>query len=294
MSTTTLDWPGAAQPPAQTPHRLQCMEIWGGNRSMEGAVAVPGIDAWIYSRPVGDNGAGGDIHYVSTCGGGKIARFIVADVSGHGDAVGALAAQLRKLMRRYMDTLDQTRFLHALNRAFSALASDGKFATAVLATYFAPTDHLITCNAGHPAPLWYRAAERNWRLLEHTDECCVAAAMNLPLGIVEPTQYSQFAVPLARGDLVVIYTDALPEARSPAGDALGMNGLLDLVRGLDPHEPEHVLPRLVEAVACYRGGAPAEDDLTIAVLHHNAANPPRQSLGEMMRVVGKMLHLVKV
>ncbi len=294
MSTSTLDLPSGAKSSPEAPHRLQCMEIWGGNHGMEGTVAVPGIDAWIYSRPVGDHGTGGDIHYVSTCAGGKIARFIVADVAGHGPAVGALAAQLRKLMRRYIDTLDQTRFIRALNRAFTTLSSDGRFATAVLATYFAPTDHLITCNAGHPAQLWYRAAERSWRLLEPTDDCCVREAMNLPLGIVEPTQYSQFAVPLARGDLIVIYTDALPEARNPTGDALGLEGLLDLVRGLDPREPARFVDRLVEAVAHYRGGAPAEDDLTIAVLHHNAANPPPQSLGEMIRVVGKMLHLVKV
>ncbi|MCP4593424.1 MAG: SpoIIE family protein phosphatase, partial [bacterium] len=130
------------------------------------AVSVPGIDAWVYSRPVGGQSSGGDIHYVSTCGGGKIARFAVADVSGHGVAVSELATQLRKLMRAHINTVDQTRFIRVLNRAFTALASDGKFATALLATYFAPTAHLITCNAGHPPPLWYRSADQTWRSLE--------------------------------------------------------------------------------------------------------------------------------
>ncbi|MCP4589165.1 MAG: hypothetical protein GY842_00335, partial [bacterium] len=51
-------------------HQLPCMEIWGGNQAIEDAVSVPGIDAWVYSRPVGGQSSGGDIHYVSTCGGG--------------------------------------------------------------------------------------------------------------------------------------------------------------------------------------------------------------------------------
>ncbi len=70
------------------------------------------------------------------------------------------------LMRRHINTANQTRFAVDLNRAFSNLDLDGRFATAVLATYFAPTDHLIICNAGHPRPLLYRAAGNTWDLLD--------------------------------------------------------------------------------------------------------------------------------
>ena len=41
------------QPP-ETPkgsHALHCMEIWGGNHAIEKAVAMPGLDAWVYSKP---------------------------------------------------------------------------------------------------------------------------------------------------------------------------------------------------------------------------------------------------
>jgi hypothetical protein len=76
---------GAATAPL---HALQCMEIWGGNRAAREWVSVTGIDAYVFSLPYGGQSSGGDIHYVSLCGGGKIARFAVADVSGHGDAVG--------------------------------------------------------------------------------------------------------------------------------------------------------------------------------------------------------------
>ena len=44
----------------------------------------------------------------------------------------------------------------------------------------------------------------------------------------------------------------------------------------------------------HRGNKPTGDDVTLLLLKHNAAAPPKQSLGEKMKVMGKMLGLVKV
>src|SRR6201986_2036753 len=79
---------------------LRCMEIWGGSNAVENAVTMPGLDAWVTSRPHEGAEAGGDVHYVSLCGGGIITRMIVADVSGHGEAVAEFSDALRTLMGR--------------------------------------------------------------------------------------------------------------------------------------------------------------------------------------------------
>jgi phosphoserine phosphatase RsbU/P len=120
-------------------HALQCMEIIGGNRAIRQTVDAPGLKIWIDSRPLGSGG--GDVHYVSTCGAGYVTRLALADISGHGESVNLLAVALRKLMRKHINTLDQTRFARSLNRELAALDQSGRFATAVLATYFAPTRH---------------------------------------------------------------------------------------------------------------------------------------------------------
>jgi serine phosphatase RsbU (regulator of sigma subunit) len=273
-------------------YALQCMEIWSGNERFESAISVPGIDAWVCSEPYEGKTAGGDVHYVSTCGHGRVSRFVVADVSGHGADVGPLAGRLRRLMRKHINTLDQTRFAKSLNHEFAELAHGGHFATALLTTYSALTDHLIVCNIGHPRPLWYRVREARWEVVQHDMPQRAEVVMNLPLGVVEPTDYAQFAVPLARGDLVMIYTDALVESENRAGEELGERGLLELVRGLDVSDLGSLNARVLEAVRAYRGGAPSEDDQTLMVLHHNAADPPRQTLGEKMKVMGKMFGLI--
>ena len=279
------------------PVPMHCMEIWGGNEPMDSAISVPGLDVHVYSKPHDGDLSGGDIHYVSMCAAGMISRFAVADVSGHGAGVSGLAEKLRTLMRKHINKVDQSRFASSLNDEFGRLADEGRFATAVLATYYAPTDHLVVCNAGHPHPLWYHADDRRWRLLSEDDELVVQSGRtvgirDLPLGVIDPTAYSQFAVPLSAGDLVVFYTDAMVEAASPDGRQLGEQGLVEIANGLERTDPVSLCRELVERVAEFRGGVPSDDDETMVVLHHNAADPPKMTLGEKVRVMGRLLGIV--
>lgn len=270
---------------------MQCMEVWGGNIAAESGISVHGIDAWLYSQPFHGEASGGDIHYVSMCGQGRIARFVLADMAGHGAEVNDLAVQLRTLMRKHVGTPDQTRFARSLNRAFGRLSRDGIFATAVLATYFAPTDELIACLAGHPRPLWYHAASGAWSLLSHEHTSGTASSGGLPLGIIHPTDYHQFAVTLGKGDLVVFYSDGLIEADGPHRRTIGEDGLLALARTIGGADPAGFGRSLIAAVDAEFGWQPGTraDDLTVLVLHHNAADPPPMSLFHKARMMAKML-----
>lgn len=278
-------------------HDLACMEIWGGNTHSNTAVSTPGIDAFVYRQPYGGAEGGGDIHYVSLCAAGKIARFVVADVSGHGEEVADLAARLRTMMRKNINTIDQTRFARAVNEAFSTEGDAGRFATALLASYWAPSDHLIVCNAGHPRPLWYRAAEKRWELMvassADSGELDRSTGLsNLPLGIIDPTDYTQEAFKLGRGDIVLVYTDSLTEARNASGEMLGEAGLLRVAAGLDASNPAELVPSLLDAVSGYRGaGVPSDDDVTVLALHHNASPTPAYSVWERLEMLGRMAGL---
>lgn len=283
---------------AGTRHLMHCMEVWGGNRAADLGVVMPGLDAWVFSEPHAGDGAsepgdhaGGDVHFVSSCGTGRIARMVLADVSGHGQSVASASNSLRTLMRRYMNYLDQTAFVEALNRAFGdpAMAS-GRFATSIAMTFFAPTARLDLCNAGHPRPLAYRASSRRWAFLaaperaEATDEVA-----NLPLGVLEPTRYEEFSVALAPGDLVLAYTDAAIEARSPSGELFGEDRLLGLVESLDAMRPEALLADLRGALASWRAGAAPDDDLTLLLIRHNGVGtqaPLLRRLGASVRFLG--------
>jgi serine phosphatase RsbU (regulator of sigma subunit) len=136
------------------------MEVWGGSHLTERGVKFGGLDTWVYSRPYNGARSGGDVYYASSCATGRISRLLLADVAGHGEAVAATAADLRTLMRRFVNRLDQKEFVRLLNQQFGAMAKQSVFATGIVTTFFAPTRRLIVCNAGHPRPLLYRAAQQ--------------------------------------------------------------------------------------------------------------------------------------
>lgn len=280
----------APSPASRT--RLQCMEVWGGNETTQSGASLPGLDVWLISRTYRNQATGGDIYYVSTCGSGHIARVILADVAGHGERVSEVSRLLRQLMRKYINTPKQTRFARALNRKFNTMASVGDFATAALATYFSPTGRLAVCNAGHPAPLWYRSERNSWQLMDEresdTDAGDGAVARNLPLGIDAPTPYREIEVPFGAGDILVLYSDGLTEAAAADGEQLTPRGLLNIAAASEPGDAPSLAKQIWAGVEAFSASDDPADDGTLMVVTHNG-NKPRASMGAMAKTVAKMM-----
>jgi serine phosphatase RsbU (regulator of sigma subunit) len=224
-----------------------------------------------------------------------ITRIAVADVTGHGASVASFSSSLRTLLRKNINHKSQRRLVERLNRDFGELAGMRRFATALVITYLASTDRLTVSNAGHPSPLLFRAIDGTWSLLEKPNGTPGRAA-NLPLGLGEETTYQALDVELGRGDIAVFYTDALSEAVDASGKLLGEQGLLKAARTLDTTAatPASIGKALLAAVSRHRGPAPAGDDVTLVVLHHNAAGSPRLSLAQKVDVYAKVFGLKKL
>jgi serine phosphatase RsbU (regulator of sigma subunit) len=274
------------------PELMQCMEVWGGNQPVDSAVTMAGLDAWVFSKPYGEAAGGGDVYYVSSCATGRITRLLVADVAGHGATVGELAVVLRGLMRRYVNQLDQTRFVRLMNGQFTEMSKSGIFATAVVTTFFATSNHLSLCNAGHPPPIMYTAATRQWNFLHRaSDES--AAPSDLPLGIEDVYDYTEFDVRLRKGDMVLCYTDSLIEARFPDGELLGTQGLLEVVQSLDVSRPQTLIASLLAAIIARTGDMGLVSDDITALLFRAKADRANSSfftrLGGPFRLLGAVV-----
>ncbi len=280
-------------------HTMQCMEVWGGNAASDNGVVMPGLDAWVYSLPHAGDAGGGDVHYVSSCATGRITRVLVADVSGHGQGVAEIAVTLRNLMRRYINFVDQTRLVRSLNKEFTELSQLGRFATAVVATYWTPTNSLVVCNAGHPRPMLYRAESKKWESLRaarndrHADHAGgrtepsgppgESVVSNLPLGIDDMSGYDHFAIELHPGDLVLVYTDSIIECSNAAsGRMLGESGVLGLLSTLDASKPETLIPNLIDRLRSVTASDGLDDDLTLLLLRHNGTQIRAAALQGLM------------
>jgi serine phosphatase RsbU (regulator of sigma subunit) len=264
------------------------MEVWGGSQLTTQGVEFGGLDAWVYSKPYDNAQHGGDVYYASSCATGRIARLLLADVSGHGTKVAATAADLRTLMRRFVNRLDKTEFVRLLNQQFSVMSSAGTFATAIVATFFEPSRRMTICNAGHPRPLLYRAAKRHWDFLGHEGQAGTTPS-NIPLGLMEISEYDQFDVELEPGDCVLSYTDALIESYDTDGEMLGEQGVLRITRLLGDIEPPKLTAALLREIAERYPENLSEDDVTVLLVRANG-RPLRVPFGEKLAALLRFSH----
>jgi phosphoserine phosphatase RsbU/P len=252
------------------PASLQCLEIWGGNHRASHALELPGLTGWLHSEPTEQSIEGGDVHYVSVCSKGLLTRLALADVSGHGQSAGSVAVLLRSLIRKHIDTWDQSELMRELNSSLNSRVTHSQYASAILFAYYQPTRELVFTNAGHPPALWYHAGTKTWDWLESTTSLSHVIE-GLPLGLIDGTDYVQVAVRLEPDDVLILYTDGITEARNLDGKMLGRDGLLAIAKSLSIDKPAQMVERLIARLEESCGAKPAPDDRTFCVLRQTGS-----------------------
>src|SRR5207249_3687069 len=193
----------------------------------------------------------------------------LADVAGHGDLVSDAAVRLHDALRLHVEQWDQSTLIRQLNDTFLKGAEEFQYATAFLASFYCGSGELLFTNAGHLPPLWYRTATRDWSLLYDSTPLS-REIVDLPLGMIEGTPYSQTAVQLEPGDILLLYTDGISESCDQFGEQMGVEGLLSIARNLSNQSAAAAGKGLLAAVARFRGNVPAADDETVVVLQRHA------------------------
>jgi len=182
---------------------------------------------------------------------------MVADVSGHGAAAAMEAVQFDAIMRTYRGDggTPPAAAISYANRYFFSRRSRGHFMTVAAALYRPDTRTLNYLCAGHPGMLHRRG--RDVRLIGEGDQ--------IPLGVLPDYEYRNNELALEPGDLLVMYTDGLTEARDADDRMFGGGRLRDLV-GSGPDSPQALLDDIVDAVRTHQQAEVGSDDQTLIVL----------------------------
>jgi Stage II sporulation protein E (SpoIIE) len=207
---------------------------------------LPALDASIAYRPAEGPAAGGDFYDVLTLPDDRTA-LIVGDVSGHGRAALARTALTRYTLAAYVEAGLEPR--EALRMAGAVLAGKlrGEFVTALIAVHDPDAGTLTYATAGHPAPI-VLGEDRFEQILAGTPP---------PLGAGVATGQRQTVVPFPAGAVACLFTDGLPEARTPAG-RFGQDRLQALVEELGPRvSAEQVVDEVTRLAAALEDDAAA-------------------------------------
>jgi len=252
--------------PSAAEHRMECMELWGGSSDADTTVSMTGLRGELFSRSFGEGGSGGDVYYFSSCASGRISRVLLADVTGHGEAVAQTAIALRSLMRDNVNVIGQSRLVETLNEEFGRIARAGGFATAVAVTHFSPTRTMSVTVAGHPPPIIYRQESQQWELLNLASSIPPSNHQDLPLGVMDESAYTATSFTMTPGDRILLYTDAFSESRNASGEMLHPAGLRNLLDALATDDVPVTLHNLIEDLRRQSPRNLTDDDATAVLL----------------------------
>jgi sigma-B regulation protein RsbU (phosphoserine phosphatase) len=73
-------------------------------------------------------------------------------------------------------------------------------------------------------------------------------------------------VPLAKDDVVLLFTDGLSEAMNAEAELFGEGRLARILRETEGLSTEEIRERILEEVRSFAGGATQADDMTLVIL----------------------------
>ena len=199
---------------------------------------------------------GGDFFDYFSLEGGEFG-FVLGDVAGKGPSAALLTAMIQGMFSIQVGVDSSPAGLVArVNEGLIRRALQSRFATGVYGA-LSSSGQLTYCNAGHNPPVLL--TRRGVKRLE---------TGGLILGLFAQAAYEQETVSLESGDMLVVYSDGVPEALNAEGQEFGDERLLACIEANGRRAPAEVLDRLLSSVRRFAEGAAQHDDVTALVLRY--------------------------
>nr|WP_279343364.1 SpoIIE family protein phosphatase [Fundidesulfovibrio terrae] len=225
-----------------------------------GLPAIAGMD--MAAASVSCEEVGGDSFDVIPAAHGEpeITAMLVGDVSGHGLDAALLMATARAFLRMGAGQPgDASDVVAAVNRLLCLdTGGSGRFMTLFYLEAAPGRGRMRWVRAGHDPAILYSPARDAFEEL---------GGSGIPLGVVEDRRFETSSRAwLAPGEVLLIGSDGLWEARGPDGSMFGKERVREVLRRSSGLAAKEVLDALFQALDQFKQGLPAEDDVTLLVL----------------------------
>jgi len=186
--------------------------------------------------------------------------IVLGDVSGHGIDAALLMASIRGVThaeaRYYADRPAQ--MLTRANGQVSQDTEDDRFVTLFYGLLEDQTRSCIWASAGHEPALWFHCKDQGIEELPST---------GMPLGVAEDADFKQLGpIHMEPGDVLIIGTDGIWEARNSQGEFYGQAHFTDVVKENHHLNAEDLASCLMNHVTGFIGPASRIDDITMVLI----------------------------
>ena len=195
---------------------------------------------------------------------------IMGDVSGKGVEAASVSSAVKTALAAYAwEGLTPARMVSLLNDFLLGFSRIETFATMFVGIADLENATLSYCSAGHPPALLFRA---------RTSELVMLGVQSGVVGAFEGLRYLNGEVAVEDGDILVLYTDGVTEARNSEGAFFGEDGLRDALLREVSAGFDGLCDRILDSVSAFAGGS-LEDDVSLVVMRFDhVGNPSEQKV----------------
>lgn len=227
---------------------------------------APDLEIIAYSESADE--VGGDYYDTTRTGPDRIAG-IIADVSGKGTTAAFHMSQMKgifhSLARREEDPAD---FLRQANRALIHCLERGSFISALYFVVDQNNRMVRYARAGHCPVLYFSA--RSGKATYLTDK-------GTALGMVRNDSYDRlinaYSIAYEPGDVLLLFTDGITEARRPGGEEYGYDRLAVALEESAQFGPKAIIEHIVSNLHAVAGPEGLNDDHTMLLLKFRESQP---------------------
>ena len=218
---------------------------------------VPGYDVAFHVTSAYE--VGGDFYDAVLMADQRIA-YLLGDISGKGVSAAMLMSSiLRDIHTELARGGSAGDIVGRFNEALCSTARNGMFVSLILMILDPETGELEIANAGHPTPV----------LVDHQQAGQPGAASGPPAGIISDARYDCDTLSLAPGEMLLLYSDGIIEARNQMRRMVRTRGLLEWLEQA-PDSPKACIDYLLQQVKAFIGEEQQADDITLLALRRLA------------------------
>ncbi len=199
---------------------------------------------------------GGDFHYIRRID--EERWFItLCDVSGKGLNAGLISVAVSSMCAVYDFSRGIDSLITGINSYIHGLFGGEIFLTGVFLEFNESSNELAVYDLGHSMIYVIREGKAG-SPSRHRD--------NIPLGVLDEITPVKALIRLEEGDVVVAYTDGLPEQGNISGEEFGEQRILSLVQKYRKSPPARIHDIMYEEIRTWRIGNAQGDDMSILLL----------------------------
>jgi phosphoserine phosphatase RsbU/P len=188
--------------------------------------------------------------------------LIVADVSGKGTTAAFHMSQMKGIFHSLaQNCIEPDEFMKKANHALVYCLERGSFISASFFVVDTKQKKVRYSRAGHCPVLYYHASTNSAEYLKDK---------GIALGMVRNKSYSNFIQAnefnYQSGDIMVLYTDGITEAKDKKGEEFGYARLTDVLMAVKDATPRQIQEQLINRLYEFSGSSNINDDYTTMIV----------------------------